>query len=268
MAALALEVEDGVHHVLEHARARDPPSFVTWPISSRLVPRRFANRISTSVEARSWLTVPGAASIPSTYTVWTESMTSTRGASALVEPGHDLAHRGGAAEVHGRAGDAEPAGAQADLVERLLAADVDDAVAGPASEAAAWSVRVDLPMPGSPPISIAAPATIPPPRTRSSSSIPVRRRGGGAVARSSSTSSSRRRRLPSATGDAPPAPGTAEGAASSVMLFQPPHELQRPAQRGWTAPQAWQTKWRWSRRAIGSEHRQGLERAWHDHFGP
>ena len=43
-----------------------------------------------------------------------------------------------------------------------------------ASRAATWSSRVDLPMPGSPPTSIADPATIPPPIARSNSAMPAR----------------------------------------------------------------------------------------------
>ncbi|CFW44741.1 Uncharacterised protein [Bordetella pertussis] len=45
------------------------------------------------------------------------------------------------------------------------------------SEASACSSSVDLPMPGSPPISTTAPATSPPPSTRSNSSSPVGWRG-------------------------------------------------------------------------------------------
>jgi hypothetical protein len=41
------------------------------------------------------------------------------------------------------------------------------------SESSACSSRVDLPMPGSPPISTTPPSTMPPPSTRSSSSWPV-----------------------------------------------------------------------------------------------
>ena len=50
-----------------------------------------------------------------------------------------------------------------------------------ASLAAAWSMRVDLPMPGSPPTRTTEAGTKPPPRTRSSSAMPewARGRGGG-----------------------------------------------------------------------------------------
>ena len=44
------------------------------------------------------------------------------------------------------------------------------------------STRVDLPMPGSPPIRMAEPATMPPPQTRSNSSLPLRQRGSSTVA--------------------------------------------------------------------------------------
>ena len=57
-----------------------------------------------------------------------------------------------------------------------------------ASAAQAWISSVDLPMPGSPPISVAEPGTKPPPATRSSSPMPVTMRGSGSdsPARSSS----------------------------------------------------------------------------------
>src|SRR6476620_6738506 len=50
-----------------------------------------------------------------------------------------------------------------------------------ASAAAAWSSRVDLPMPGSPPTRTAEPGTRPPPSTRSNSAMPVGSRGASRV---------------------------------------------------------------------------------------
>ena len=50
-----------------------------------------------------------------------------------------------------------------------------------ASVAASCSSSVDLPMPGSPPISSAEPGTMPPPVTRSSSAMPVEKRGASCV---------------------------------------------------------------------------------------
>src|SRR3546814_9430280 len=47
--------------------------------------------------------------------------------------------------------------------------------------AAACNSSVDLPIPGSPPISVADPSTSPPPSARSSSAIPVASRSGSAT---------------------------------------------------------------------------------------
>ena len=54
--------------------------------------------------------------------------------------------------------------------------------------ASACSSRVDLPMPGSPPISTTPPATRPPPSTRSNSSMPVPKRGTSIASMSASDS--------------------------------------------------------------------------------
>src|SRR5262249_5416729 len=51
---------------------------------------------------------------------------------------------------------------------------------------AACRRSVDLPMPGSPPISVTEPATRPPPKTRSSSPMPVSTRGSSAPLTSAS----------------------------------------------------------------------------------
>ena len=58
------------------------PSLVTWPTSSRAMPRFLATRISSWALARTWATVPGALSRASTYMVWIESITTTSGLSA------------------------------------------------------------------------------------------------------------------------------------------------------------------------------------------
>ena len=93
----------------------------------------------------------------------------------------------------GRAGEAEARRAQPDLVDRLLAADVDHR---------APARRRSPPRPGASACSCrcrgrrrsASPhrRTMPPPSTRSSSSMPLGRRGGGAVSPASGTSSRRR----------------------------------------------------------------------------
>ena len=67
----------------------------------------------------------------------------------------------------------EPRRAQRDLRGRLLAGDVERAVAGAARLPSTMFVSVDLPIPGAPPSSTTDPGTMPPPSTRSSSPIPV-----------------------------------------------------------------------------------------------
>src|SRR5271156_1266688 len=98
-------------------------------------------------------------------------------------------------------------------------------------------MRVDLPTPGSPPISSAEPGTMPPPVTRSNSAIPVPRRCG---ALSSVLRSSSAKRRPFSRLVAPAPIGA--GAPSSVMVFHPLHDSQRPDLLEDTAPQDWQTK--------------------------
>src|SRR6201746_2499480 len=98
-------------------------------------------------------------------------------------------------------------------------------------------MRVDLPTPGSPPISSAEPGTMPPPVTRSNSATPVTRRGGASssVLRSSSA---KRRPLTRLVAPAP----MGAGAPSSVMVFHPPQDSHFPAHLELVVPQDWQTK--------------------------
>src|SRR5262245_246304 len=107
-----------------------------------------------------------------------------------------------------------------------------------ASSASACRSNVDLPIPGSPPISTADPGTNPPPATLSSSPIPVTIRGGCASPPLSPTSLLERPlgRLP------PLAPETGTEGASSTMLFQAPQLSHCPDHLAWEAPQDWQTK--------------------------
>ncbi len=52
---------------------------MTWPTNKIVVPFCLAKRISASVPARSWVTVPGAASKTGDHRVWIESITTTAG---------------------------------------------------------------------------------------------------------------------------------------------------------------------------------------------
>ena len=90
-----------------------------------------------------------------------------------------------------------------------------------------------MPIPGSPPISVIDPGTIPPPSTKSNSFIPVRHLG-----RASEAMSLRRdggaTEPPRAAADRGPADARGRGAAigSSATAFQAPHASQRPAHFG------------------------------------
>src|SRR4051812_4255047 len=119
-----------------------------------------------------------------------------------------------------------------------------------ASDAAAWSRRVDLPIPGSPPTSTADPMTKPPPVTRSSSRRPVAMRAADSVSPLSGTRAIGR---PEAVADLGPAP-TPESTISSTIEFHSPQPSQRPCQRTCVVPQDWQTKALLLALGIGSPH--------------
>ncbi len=103
-----------------------------------------------------------------------------------------------------------------------------------ASRAAACSISVDLPIPGSPPTSTTEAGTKPPPSTRSNSAIPAWARGGGSALPCRPTKATRR--------PAPvlAAPGRAS-TVSSTSVFHSPHASHLPTHFGYTAPQDWQT---------------------------
>src|SRR4051794_10538867 len=108
-----------------------------------------------------------------------------------------------------------------------------------ANAAPSCSSSVDLPMPGSPPISRAEPGTMPPPVTRSSSANPVGMRVTLSVVFVSVSRSAARpfdeRVMPE--------PGVAATSASSSIVFHSPQVTHLPAQREATAPQLWHTNW-------------------------
>ncbi|VFT09309.1 Uncharacterised protein [Pseudomonas aeruginosa] len=91
---------------------------------------------------------------------------------------------------------------------------------------------VDLPMPGSPPISTTEPSTRPPPRTRSSSVEPVVKRGI-----SSTLTSARVFRLACWPAQPPrPEPLGAASTTVSTRVFQAPQSAHWPAHFGKVAP--------------------------------
>ena len=106
------------------------PSLVTWPTRMIAAPERLAKRISACAEPRTCVTVPGADSTASVHMVWIESMTTRRGVLPSLERRDDVLDRGFGRELDRRLGEAEALGAQPHLRDRLLAGDVDHAVAG------------------------------------------------------------------------------------------------------------------------------------------
>src|SRR6476646_5423409 len=105
-----------------------------------------------------------------------------------------------------------------------------------ATRAATCSSKVDLPMPGSPPTSIAEPATIPPPIARSNSARPLGSRSGSAAGVSKPTSGITR---------PPPcrlcfaAKMLDTSALSWTSVFHSAQSGHWPCHRCWTDPQAW-----------------------------
>ncbi len=195
---------------------------VTWPTSRIVTPRSLATRISSTVTARTWLGAPGTPSTASEWSVCTESTAQTRGSSASMAASTDSRRVSASTRM----------GPQSTLRRsarpRTWAGDSSPvtsmAASGAGSDASAWSTRVLLPIPGSPPISTSEPGTSPPPSTRSSSPMPVGRRSCAA-----SRSSARR----GASGAGPSgARRAAVGGVSSATVPHSPHDGQRPSQRG------------------------------------
>ena len=116
------------------------------------------------------------------------------------------------------------------------------------------SSSVDLPMPGSPPISIAEPGTMPPPVTRSSSAMPVEKRGASSVEPFRPSSATTRPFVCRVM----PEPGGGPASVSSTSVFHSPQAGHLPAQRGAVAPQFWQTKvFLFGLAMRGGYHREG-----------
>ena len=127
---------------------------------------------------------------------------------------------------------AEPLAARLDLVLGFLAGAVEHRARSSCAKcAAACSSSVDLPMPGSPPISTSDPGTTPPPSTRSNSSMPVVRRGRRRRCRCLRTAAARRRPrgVPRpALAAAAPAPAVGGTARSSTSEFHASHSGAAP----------------------------------------
>ena len=151
------------------------PSLVTWPTRKIAVPLCLAKRTSNAALSRTWATPPGADCSCSVKMVWIESITITLGFStravammlSMQVSVITLSLSSGKPKRRARMAtccwDSSPvtysAGKRVAILHRVC------------------SRMVDLPMPGSPPISTTDPSTRPPPSTRSSSPEAVEKRG-------------------------------------------------------------------------------------------
>jgi hypothetical protein len=197
--------------------------------------------MSRAAHSRTWPTLPGAPSRSAVKTVWIESTISTAGAAA-----DDVARMVSRFVSLSSETSSAPSDIRSARNFTWSADSSPDAysVAWPfaSRRAATWRRIVDLPIPGSPPMRIIDPGTIPPPRTKSNSSIPVfqrlasdpwtsRSRGVGATLPPSASD-----RAPAIRRDDPPLTVTFGAMISSTSVFHSPHVSQRPCHRGYSAP--------------------------------
>ena len=222
-----------------------PPSLVTWPMSTTAASRCLASCTRRWALSRTCTMEPGEDSSSGSATVWMESMTTSPGpssSSAARMPGScvsDSSH----SPLSERA---QAAGPVAHLRRALLGRHVEPAAAAAARAAATCRARVDLPMPGSPPMSVTEPGTSPPPSTRSSSGTPV---GIGKPASASTSVMGRAtaagRPCPLTRPEPPARPVGPTSSTSSTRAFQAPQDGHRPAHLGWVAAhsvQRWTTR--------------------------
>ena len=174
MAAFALEIEHGVDHVLDDARAGDLA--VLGDVADEDDGRAASAWRSGSSPARRRAPAspcPAPIRRGRVHSVWIESMITRSGRLPSASVARMSSTLVSAASTTSVSAAPQPLGAQPHLRHRLFAGDVDDAAA-PARQAppppasAASTCRC----PGSPPISIAEPRTKPPPVARSSSAMP------------------------------------------------------------------------------------------------
>ena len=111
------------------------PSLVTWPTRMIAAPDFLAKRMSACAEARTWVTVPGADSTVSVHMVWIEFDHDQARHRAFGKGRDDVLDRGLGGKLHRRVGEPQPLGAQPHLRDRLLAGDVDRAMAGAGQQA-------------------------------------------------------------------------------------------------------------------------------------
>ncbi len=171
---VALEVEHRVDDVLEHARAGERAVLGDVADQDDRRAARLGQRASAAPRTRAPARPSRAPSVQRLAVDGLDRVDHRRPPAARprASPGSSRAGSRPARAPRRRA-EAEPARAQRHLRAALLAGDVEHLASARDSASSACSSSVDLPMPGSPPISTTPPATMPPPSTRSNSSMPV-----------------------------------------------------------------------------------------------
>ena len=129
MAALALEVDHGVDHVLEHARARDL-ALLGDVADQEQAGAPLLGEAEQEVGGGAQLGDGAGCRLQALDIDGLDRVDDDDGRCLRgVEAGHDLARGGGGGQLQRGAGYAEAAGTEPDLVEGFLAADIDDALA-------------------------------------------------------------------------------------------------------------------------------------------
>ena len=220
------------------------PSLVTCPTSTVAVPLALAKRVRCAAHSRTCATLPGALLRASLYTVWMESITATCGRSAC------KVSRIFSSCISASTRTCEPSSPrrrERKATWLALSSPVTYKVCMPCNckASSACNSKVDLPMPGSPPMSTTPPSTTPPPSTRSSSPRPLGVRATSSALMSASVATSLaparacgawlKRFLPPAL--------AADCTVVSSRLFQALQAGHLPSQRGEVAPQALQVYW-------------------------
>ena len=246
VAAVALEVEHRVDHVLEHAGPGDLA--VLGDVADQEQGRAAAlGEADQLVRAAAQLGDRAGRRLDAVDVHGLDRIDDQQARRAqMVEGRQDVAHRGRGGDLERRLGAAEAGGAQADLVDRFLAADVGDLGAGGGERGAGLEHERRL-----------ADAGIAADQHRraldqAAAQHPVElgigaRQAGRRLGRALELEQLQALRAAAAAGRRPF--GTGLGALSSASVFHSPQASQRPAHFGCTAPQLWQTYW-WSDRAM------------------
>ena len=224
------------------SRMRGParaPSLVTWPIITTATPCCLASRVSCAAQSRTCDTLPGADCRSSLIIVWMESMTTTAGLTC------SMAWVMWASDTSASIGSVEPSMPRRAPRKATCASD-----SSPLTYSTRWlcdisasacSSSVDLPMPGSPPISTTEPGTMPPPSTRSNSANPVGSRGTVSTGTSDSRAIDEVSASMPAAGRRPPA--SFFGSRNSSSVFQAWQAGHCPSHLAVVLPHSRQTNW-------------------------